>query len=474
MLLREIAQNSDGDLDLSGFASSLSTWVRSETLQRRFRILLVFLTGQGLVQLVSLSVGLLLLRWLNIDNYAQFSVAFGFQSTFTLLTDLGFAGTIIALVGPRGNDPSVVGAYIRSGRHLRNSMLAWLTPIAAIFYFFIARQYHWPFLKSSLLFLSIVASIYFNGMASYYGAPLLIRGRLHLYFRHQLAGACFRIVVCGILFLTGGLYAWTASWVNSLGFFLIGWLNARSSRAFAVLPEHPDPSVTRQMIRYVMPNLPNVIFYALQGQIALFLISLFGGQVRSIAEVGALGRLAQIFLLLSGFNGTVIEPFMARLPKAQVLRSFLFVLAIATAIGAILSAVGFFEPRLLLLLLGAKYASLQKEAGWLVFGSSLAYLTSVAWVMTTARRWIYWTTSWVMIGLILSTQIVFLCLFKPNTTLHVIYLGVATSAAHLTSVLFNSAYGYICGPRIEIPEEAKEQQIQIDQAAGQIALGEEL
>jgi len=422
------------------------------------RVLLVYTTGQGLVQLLNLSIGLLLLRLLNIEYYAQFSVAFGFQTTLGMLTDLGLAGTIIALVGSRGNQPEVVGSYIRSGRHFRNLMLFCLTPVAAIFYVRISRAHHWGALTSALLFLSIIASIYFTSMASYYGAPLLIRGRLSHYYRHQLAGAAFRIAACGILYLSVGLSAWTVSWINSLGFYLIGWLNAREARPFASLPERPIPEVTRQMVRYVMPILPGIIFFSLQGQITLFLISFFG-QTRSIAEVGALGRLGQIFLLLNGFNSAVIEPFMARIPTERVARNYLTVLTASLALCLVISFAGFSMPRLFLILLGGKYASLQRETGWMVLGSCLSYLSNVAWTMGAARRWIYWATAWVSIAIILTTQIVFLSLIKVDSTLHVIYFSTATSAAYLIATLFNGVYGYIRGPRIEISETVSTAQI---------------
>jgi O-antigen/teichoic acid export membrane protein len=443
---------------LFGFISFLKSKLRSEKTKRILHTLFVYMTGQGLVQMLSLSVGLLLLRWFNIENYAQFSVAFGFQTTLSLLTDLGFSGTIIALIGPRGGDPFLVGSYIRAGRYLRNLMLVCLTPFAGIFYVFVARQHHWDVLTSTLLFISIVVSIYFNGSVSYYGAPLLIRNRLSSYYRNQLAGAGFRIVACGVLYMAGALFAWSASWVNCLGYFLIGWLNARESRPFAVLPEHPDRNVTRQMVSYVMPNLPSLIFFAFQGQLSLFLISFFG-QTRSIAEVGALGRLSQIFLLLSGFNGTVIEPFIARLPPQRVLRSYLLIFSSAAALALLICYLGFFEPNALLPLLGPKYASLRRETGWLVFSSCLAYLSAVAWTMSAARRWIYWTTTWVSIGVILTTQISFLCLFKVNTTAQAIFFNVATSAAYLAAVLFNGAYGFIRGPRVSIPGEFAAEQV---------------
>lgn len=452
---REFSVLPQCDVNAAGVSTMLSSvesfwaWLRSENSRRRIRIILVYLAGQGLVQLTNLLTGFLLLRWLTVDNYAQFIVAFTFQLTLGFLTDLGFSGTIVALVGPRGNDPTVIGSYIRSGRRIRNIMLLCLTPIAAVFYIQIVRQHHWATSTSVILFASIVASIYFSGTISYYGAPLLIHGRLSHYYRNQLAGALFRILTCGALYLVGSLSAWTTSWANALGYLVIGWFNARESRRFVKLPAHPDSKITRQMMQYVLPNLPSFVFFALQGQISLFLISLFG-KTRNIAEVGALGRLGQLFLILAGFNAAVIEPFMARLPDKRVLRSYLIISLIACAICIPICCLGFFDPKVLLLILGPRYASLQRETGWLVLSSCVGYLVGVLWIMTAARRWIYWTTTWTSIGLILSAQILFLCLFRIDSTLNAILFGLATNAAYLLSVIINSVYGFIRGPRVQI------------------------
>lgn len=432
-----------------GLARHLRSWSLSENSRRRFRVLLVYLTGQGLVQFANLLTGLLLLRWLTVDYYAQFIVAFSFQLTLGFLTDLGFSGTIVALVGPRVNDPAVIGSYIRSGTHIRNIMLLCLTPVAALFYVQIVRQHHWTTLTSIILFSSIVASIYFSGIVSYYGAPLLIHGRLAHYYRHQLTGALFRILACGVLYLTGTLSAGTTSWVNAIGIIVVGWLNARESRRFVRLPRYPDTKTTRQMMQYVLPNLPSFVFFALQGQISLLLISFFG-KTRSIAEVGALGRLGQLFLILAGFNAAVIEPFMARLPDGRVLRNFLTIIVIATAICVPICCLGFLDPKLLLLLLGPRYASLHRETGWLVLSSCVGYLVGVLWIMTAARRWIYWTTTWISIGLILSAQILYVSLFKVDSTLTAILFGLVTNAAYLLAVIINSVFGFVRGPKIQI------------------------
>jgi hypothetical protein len=332
-------------------------------------------------------------------------------------------------------------------------MLLCLTPVAALFYVQIVRQHHWATLTSVILFASIVASIYFSGMISYYGAPLLIHGQLSHFYRNQLAGALFRLMICGALYLAGSLSASSTSWVNALGFLVIGWLNARESRRFIKLPARPDPKTTRQMMQYVLPSLPSLIFFALQGQISLFLISFFG-RTRSIAEVGALGRLGQLFLLLSGFNAAVIQPFMARLPDKRVLRSYLTIILFALAICVPVCSIGFFDPKLPLLLLGPKYASLNQETGWLILSSCIGYLVGLLTLMNAARRWIYWTTSLTDIGVAIAAQILFLYRFKVDTTINAIFFGLATNAAYLAATLFNSAYGFINGPKIRIDDAA--------------------
>ena len=424
----------------------------SETLRRRARIVFLYLSGQGLVQLLGLVAGFLLLRWLDLPNYAQYSIAFSFQSTFGMLTDIGICASITALVGTRFNDPNVIGDYIRSGRHLRNIMMLFISPIALVFFIFIAHQHHWNPLSSTLLFASILASIYFTGSVSYYTAPLLIRRSLTRFYKYQIYYVLLRIAATGALYLSKLLNAWTSGWTTAIGLLMQGTLLRRASRDFVLLPAKAKPEINRQMIHYVLPNLPSHIFYALQSQITIFLISIFGN-TQNIAEVGGLGRLAQVFLLLTSFNTAIIEPFMARLPKNRVAPSFFLIFTIAIAICTAICLLGFLAPQIFLWILGPQYSTLRREIGWLLLGSCLSYLTSVVWIMSTARRWIYWSSSWTTIALILSTQIIFLTQLRIDSTFHAILFTAASAAAHLLSIFINAIRGFIRGPRIKHPDD---------------------
>src|SRR4029077_14315603 len=74
------------------------------------------------------------------------------------------------------------------------------------------------------------------------------------------------------------------------------------------------------MVGFIRSQAANAIFFCLQGQITVFLISIFGRQVNSVAEVGALGRLAMIFAVLIHLLANVLAPAFARCQEATKLR----------------------------------------------------------------------------------------------------------------------------------------------------------
>ena len=81
--------------------------------RRLFHLLAGFFLGQAAVQGISVIIGIFLVRTLDVRSYAEFGLAFGFQATASVLMDLGFAGTIIPLVGEHASNPELVGKYVR-------------------------------------------------------------------------------------------------------------------------------------------------------------------------------------------------------------------------------------------------------------------------------------------------------------------------------------------------------------------------
>lgn len=408
----------------------------------------VFLAGQGSVQILNLISGFLLLRWLSVEAYAQYSVAFGFQSTIGILVELGFAGSIVALVGDRGADKKIVGTYVRSAKHYRNRLFAIVIPIAAIAFPLVISKHHWDWTTQLLLFSSIVSSIFFQGWVSYYCAPLLISQRLKQFYQSQVISGFGRIVLCFTLYLGSVLTSWTTTWVNSAIVAVNGWLYRQSAKPLISEPSSSDSKYNREMLRYLSPLMPGIVFAAFQGQISLFLIALFG-QTQNIAEVAALGRLGQLFFILTAFNSVVVEPYFAKLPRQYLLQRYLQVVGFATVVAIAVWAIAFLFPDPLLWILGSKYQNLRVETTWIVAVACIGYVDGVIWTINNSRKWLYWWGTVAYIVGLLITQTICVAVMDLSTTLSVIYFSLITTVAVMAVHIATGIYGFIYGSRSE-------------------------
>ncbi|MBS0659726.1 MAG: oligosaccharide flippase family protein [Verrucomicrobia bacterium] len=395
-----------------------------------------FLLGQGAVQALNLVTGFLLVRWLSVTDYAQFGVVFGFQVTLSMFVDLGFSGCIIALVGGRGSDPAVLGRYVATARSLRLWSMLVVVPLAAAAFVWIGQRQGWDPSVQLLLFGLVVAGIFFEGIITYNGSTLLIHQRIGTYYRAPVEAAVGRLAACSALRLGGGLWILPLCVVNVLA---TAWQASRFTQAARLHLDpsaRPDAATRREMLRYLSPLVPGLIFTAFQGQILVFLSSIFAGS-QQVAELTALGRLGQIFVLLSAVNGTLISPYFAQLPAGLVGSRYLRVLAGATLLCALLAALGFLVPQPLLWLLGPTYAHLQAEIGWTLLGSVTAFLGTVMWAVNSARKWIFWWSSIFYIVMVTTGQAAFLSIWGAGTTRTLLYLSIFTNVlimlVHLTA-----------------------------------------
>ena len=404
------------------------------------RLLSQFLTGQVVIQALNFLTGFLLLRWLSVTAYAQFSVAFAFQSTLGMLIDLGFSNSIVALVGDRGSDAEVVGRYIRSARHFRNRMYGVMVIVSMAAFPLITRSQPWPFSTKVLLFAAILASLFFQGWGMY-AAPLLINGRIKEYYQAQVFAAAGRLCCCFVLFETATLSAWTSAWVGAAALATTGLVYRKKSVRLISEPHQSDPIFNKEMIGYLAPLIPGVVFTAFQGQISLALITIFG-HTKSIAEVAALGRLGQLFAVLAAVNSVLIEPNIARLSPIAFKKRYVQVIFVAVLMAIGISTIGFLFPRPLLWLLGKNYSQLQREVGWVVLSSCISYVSGVLWTMHSARKWIWWWGTIAYISLLVVSQTIGIAVLDLSSTMNVVYFGVLVSCTVLVVHLLNAVYGF--------------------------------
>jgi hypothetical protein len=400
-----------------------------------------FVVGQGTAQALSVLAGLFLVRHLSIQAYAQFGLATGFQTMFSTLMDLGFAGTIVPMVGADKNDRALVGRYVRSAKHLRDLSFYILAPITAFAFLGIMHRQHWPGTLQAFLLATILLTLYSGGKASYFAAPLFLHGKLRSYYILQVIAGVIRLGSYLVLAFVGSLNVWAAAAIGALTVSFTAEWYARKAKPLMDWPAIEDAATDRKIIRYIMPAAPAMIFTAFQAQLTLVLISVFGGQTAYIAQVAALGRIGQLFTVLMTFNLIVVEPFVARLNHRRLLPTFLQLSGLACLILTPLVFAAFKWPQGLIFLIGPKYSSLRDLLGWVILSSSISYVAGLIWMMNRARKWIFWSGSFLEVGLLILVQVAFVALIGVKNTRDAVFLTLAASVCVLLAHICVSTYG---------------------------------
>ena len=158
------------------------------------------------------------------------------------------------------------------------------------------------------------------------------------------------------------------------------------------------------MIRFIRSQAANAVFFCLQGQITILLISFFARQAGSVAEVGALGRLAMIFTVLGSLLTNIFAPAFARCQERRKL-GLLYggIVGGVVAFSLVVLAGAVFLPNEFLFVLGPHYAHLQHALLLMVGGAVLNMIASTLWTLNASRAWI--VGSWLYIPLTLGTQL---------------------------------------------------------------------
>ena len=205
--------------------------------------------------------------------------------------------------------------------------------------------------------------------------------------RLDLGAAALRLgLLAGflLLFLDAGVAIWIAT-VSILGQYLLAghWVRGQIDPNAGV--NAADQREVGQKIRHM---LPSALFYCLQGQILVFLLSLTGRSAQ-VAEVGALGRLTVLLGVFTPIMSSIVLPAFSRCQeRALLVKRYFLVLGafVLLCAGLILAAALFSQP--LLWLLGPKYVGLRSLLVLMTFNTALNLLIGVMWSMNAAKGWV--------------------------------------------------------------------------------------
>ncbi len=357
------------------------------------------------VQAFTALAGLLLVRNMPKDQYALFAIANVIQATCGMLANTGIGTGMTSIGGRVWQDRYQFGQLLTSAFQLRRSYAVISTVVIIPIGVWMLRNNGADWLSISgltiLVLVGFIPQLTFTVLTY---VPLL-RGEYRRIQKLEFFSALLRYtLIQGLVFTV--LNAVLAVGVQVISNWIQLFATRRWAREHADLSAPADPVVRAEILQLSLRSLPNAIFYSIQGQITLVILTLFGNST-GIADITALGRLSALLNVFSAVFATVILPRFARCQDPRrYCRLYLFLVGITLLIFSPLIAISWMYPTLILWILGEKYKLLSYGCGWAVTSGSIGLLGNVLWSLNSSKAWIQATTT-ICIPLTLFLQIVF-------------------------------------------------------------------
>jgi hypothetical protein len=405
-----------------------------------------FLIKQGIAMSGNLLYGLLCVRLLPVSDYAKFAVLFGYMGTLTVLMDVGISNTLAPLVGEQITNLQLIANYLTAMRRLAQRLYLILAPIAAVIFVFLVQRQHWGRWMVAQMVVVLLTTAWFARISSAYGAVLILCRDRNRYYRTQMIGSLGSLFLLLIFWVFHRMNIYVGILLNVAQVLFLA--TSYYMRAKELLGVKGESSLQKEkaIVRLALPNLSGTIFYAIQGQITLMLITVFG-HTSSVASIGALSRLSQILVFFSQMNVILVEPFFARLPVARLKRIYLLAVSLIALCAVAFSALAFLVPGIFLWILGPHYSDLRFEVGLVVLASSIRYISSFMWIIHSARRFVYWWNNLFNIVLTLAVQAAVLWKLDLSTVRSVLYFNLASAMVSMVVAVSCGVYGFWRGPQ---------------------------
>jgi O-antigen/teichoic acid export membrane protein len=254
-----------------------------------------------------------------------------------------------------------------------------------------------------------------------------------------------------VLYYTNIISSTTVVIANTLSIVVMGLSYRYMARPWIEVPRVLSKEHAREMIRYLTPLLPGSVYQALQGQISLLLITVFG-HISQIAEVAAVGRIGQLFLLLNTSNGVLVTPFFAKTPRSLFRKRYLYAMGTVGAVALLMALSAKVFPGPYLLLLGAKYSNMTPQVRLVVYASAIGYFAGAMWSVAVARKWIFWWSGALQMILLTLVQLVCIVFLPLNTSEGVLTMNIYTACGALLVQILHVIQGFSRHAKAEAQE----------------------
>ncbi|MFN3588946.1 MAG: lipopolysaccharide biosynthesis protein [Spirosomataceae bacterium] len=394
----------------------------------------VGITGiaQVVIQLVSVISGILIIRYLSVEQYALYTIANSMLGTMTVFSDSGISTGLMAMGGKVYTDKVKLGGILAIGLELRKKYAIYAVLLILPLTVYLVWQNSHSLIWSFAVPLAILPAFWVVLSMSLYEVILKLHQEVVELQKIQVGVSLLRLGIVSVLVY---FIPWAALVLVVHG--IPQWIANRKMEkkvtAYAnqeiVIEDKIQKETRKEYRKLTLRILPGVIYYAISGQIVVWVLSLSGEQVVTVGQLGAIGRLGALFSLVGTLAAVLVYPRFATLPSSKVeLSSFLLKsTSFLLFLHGLVIGMSYVTSSWLLAILGPEYLHLDKELVLFMISSSVGLLAGHAYGFGSARGWIMPPT--LNIGFNAFAILLGLLLFKldniENAIFYTLFMGAA-------------------------------------------------
>ncbi len=342
---------------------------------------------QFLIQAIGLLSGILVVRLLPTEEYALYTLANTMLGVMTILADGGIGSGVMAQGGRVWKVRDKLGGVLNTALELRKKFLVGSFLVGAPILIYQLHHHGASNWTTVLIVLSLVPALVGALTGSVFAVPMKLHQDITPLQKNLIKENFGRLMMIFTLFI----FPWTFIAILASGIPRM-YLNIslkKKSKGYVDWSAKEDPVVRRDILKIVKRILPGAIYFCVSGQISIWLISFFG-DTASVAQIGALGRIAVMLTVVNTLFGTLVYPRFARMPgndRSKILKRFFQIIGLMLIIcSLIIAGVWMFSDQILWIL-GNQYANLNYALLLSIIGSCTGMVSGAVFKMTTHRNW---------------------------------------------------------------------------------------
>ena len=377
------------------------------------KILSKFISVEIFVQVLALTSSVLLIRTLDEQQYAYFTIAFGMQSTINVLSNTGIGSGLLSIGGEIWQDKYRLSQLIKTAMHLRYYMAVITIVIFIPIMIWLLAKNGASNIDITFLVLALLIGLYFE----LNNTVLSIVIKLHSQMR-RLQCISFLRAVIRLLCLATAYFSILNASVALLASSIASGIDNWALNHWVADNIYFDTPINKEyrsrILNIIKYQSPESIFSSIKGQMTIWLISIFGG-TQNLAGIGVLGRLSFVFRILNSIMRNIVFPMFARCKAPKILQKrYLYIIGMLCFILIIISSFCVIFSDQVFWFLGSKYYYLKNELLLMVANNGIQYLINNMWGINMSKGWVEY--AWLNIPSTITLQ-VFLLFFLDISTI---------------------------------------------------------